>query len=58
MKNIVKSILSLMIVAALAVSCSPKTETATQSETPEADSTEMTAPMDSVEQPVDSTSVN
>jgi hypothetical protein len=62
MKNIVKSILSFMIVAAFVVACAPKTENAAQTETPAADETEMAVPADSVdqpvEQPVDSASVN
>lgn len=61
MKNIVKSILSFVIIAAFAVACAPKTENAAQTETP-ADETEMAVPADSVdqpvEQPVDSASVN
>jgi len=58
MKNTVKSILSLLVIAAIAVACSPKTENSAQSESTATDSTEVVAPADSVAQPADSASVN
>ena len=62
MKTIVKSIASLMFVAALFVACTPKSENSAQtgSET-EADSVETVAPAEEVpadSAAVDSTSVN
>lgn len=58
MKTIVKLILSLMVIASIAVACTPKTDNSAQSESTATDSTEAVAPADSVEQPVDSASVN
>lgn len=58
MKTIVKFILSFMVVASIAVACTPKTDNSAQSESTATDSTETVAPADSVEQPVDSASVN
>ncbi|HTF20003.1 MAG TPA: hypothetical protein VK658_18145 [Chryseolinea sp.] len=57
MKTIVKSIASLMVIAALIVACSPKSENSAQtgSET-EADSVETVAPSD--ELPADSVAVD
>ena len=48
----------MLVIAAIAVACSPKTENSAQSEAPATDSTEVVAPADSLEQPVDSASVN
>ena len=57
MKTIVKSIASLMVIAALVVACGPKTDNSAQSETePAQDSVETVAPADEV--PVDSAAVD
>jgi hypothetical protein len=53
MKTIVKSIASLMVIASLAVACTPKTENSAATETETAsDSVETVAPADEV--PADS----
>lgn len=57
MKTIVKSIASLMVIAALAVACTPKSENSAQTGTEvEADSVESVTPAE--EAPLDSAAVD
>jgi hypothetical protein len=57
MKTIVKSIASLMVIAAIFVACGPKTDNSAQSETETAqDSVETVVPAEEV--PTDSVSVD